>query len=139
MLKSYSNAKINLYSFIFIFFSQALAEWTLIFANDETDAKYYVDLSSLNKRKETIRMMTLEDYTAPEIAKKTKKISYNSVKTLSEFNCDLQTMRVLSYSVYKNQMAFGEPIFSKGIPFEWSKVNHNTVNDAYLNIACNEI
>lgn len=130
-----------IYIVLFLLFSsQALAEWTLIFANDETDAKYYVDLSSLNKKKDTIRMMTLEDYTAPEIAKKgQKKISYNSVKTLSEFNCGLQTMRVLSYSVYKNQMAFGEPILSKGIPFEWAKINHNTVNDAYLNIACNEI
>lgn len=130
-----------IYIVLFLFLSShAFAEWTLIFSNDQTNAKYYVDLSSLNKRKETIRMMTLEDYIAPEIAKKgQKKISYNSVKTLSEFNCSSQMMRVLSYSVYKNQMAFGEPILSKGIPFEWSRVNHNTVNDAYLNIACNEI
>jgi len=76
-----------IYIVLFLFFSsQALAEWTLIFANDETDAKYYVDLSSLNKRKETIRMMTLEDYTVPEIAKKgQKKIRSQQFKKKSIF------------------------------------------------------
>jgi len=38
--------------FISILFSaQALAEWTLVYANDETDAKYYVDLATLSKKK----------------------------------------------------------------------------------------
>ena len=127
--------------FISILFSaQTLAEWTLVYANDETDAKYYVDLATLSKKKETIRLLTLEDFRAPVIIKKGSiKISYNSIKSLTEFNCSKSVMRVLSYSVYENQMGHGDPLMSKGSPFEWSGIKNNTLNEAYLNIACSEI
>ena len=123
-----------------LFSSQALAEWTLVYANDETDAKYYVDLATLSKKKDTIRLLTLEDFRAPVIIKKGSiKISYNSIKSLTEFNCSKSVMRVLSYSVYENQMGHGDPFMSKGSPFEWSGIKNNTLNEAYLNIACSEI
>jgi hypothetical protein len=127
--------------FISILFSaQTLAEWTLVYANDETDAKYYVDLATLSKKKDTIRLLTLEDFRSPVIIKKGSiKISYNSIKSLTEFNCSKSVMRVLSYSVYENQMGYGEPLMSKGSPFEWSGIKNNTLNEAYLNIACSEI
>ena len=127
--------------FISILFSaQTLAEWTLIYANDEKDAKYYVDLATLSKKKDTIRLLTLEDFRAPVIIKKGSiKISYNSIKSLTEFNCSKSVMRVLSYSVYENQMGYGEPLMSKGSPFEWSGIKNNTLNEAYLNIACSEV
>ena len=127
--------------FISILFSaQTLAEWTLVYANDETDAKYYVDLATLSKKKDTIRLLTLEDFRAPVIIKKGSiKISYNSIKSLTEFNCSKSVMRVLSYSVYENQMGYGEPLMSKGSPFEWSGIKNNTLNEAYLNIACCEV
>ena len=117
-----------------------MAEWTLVYANDETDAKYYVDLATLSKKKDTIRLLTLEDFRAPVIIKKGSiKISYNSIKSLTEFNCSKSVMRVLSYSVYENQMGYGEPLMSKGSPFEWSGIKNNTLNEAYLNIACSEV
>jgi hypothetical protein len=123
-----------------LFSSQALAEWTLVYANDETDAKYYVDLATLSKKKDTIRLLTLEDFRAPVIIKKGSiKISYNSIKSLTEFNCSKSVMRVLSYSVYENQMGHGDPLMAKGSPFEWSGIKNNTLNEAYLNIACSEI
>ena len=127
--------------FISILFSaQTLAEWTLVYANDETDAKYYVDLATLSKKKDTIRLLTLEDFRAPVVIKKgSNKISYNSIKSLTEFNCSKSVMRVLSYSVYENQMGYGEPLMSKGSPFEWSGIKNNTLNEAYLNIACSEV
>ena len=52
------------------FFRTSFAEWTLVYANDETDAKYYVDLATLSKKKDTIRLLTLEDFRAPVIIKK---------------------------------------------------------------------
>ena len=123
-----------------LFSSQALAEWTLVYANDDTDAKYYVDLATLSKKKDTIRLLTLEDFRAPVIIKKGSiKISYNSIKSLTEFNCSKSVMRVLSYSVYENQMGHGDPLMAKGSPFEWSGIKNNTLNEAYLNIACSEI
>ena len=123
-----------------LFSSQALAEWTLVYANDETDAKYYVDLATLSKKKDTIRLLTLEYFRAPVIIKKGSiKISYNSIKSLTEFNCSKSVMRVLSYSVYENQMGHGDPLMAKGSTFEWSGIKNNTLNEAYLNIACSEI
>ena len=53
-----------------LFSLQACAEWTLVYANDETDAKYYVDLATLSKKKDTIRLLTLEDFRAPVVIKK---------------------------------------------------------------------
>ena len=44
----------------------------------------------------------------------------------------------MGYSLYEDNMAKGEIIFSKGTPFEWQKINRNTMNEKYLDIACKE-
>ena len=44
----------------------------------------------------------------------------------------------MGYSLYEENMAKGEVIFSKGTPFEWQKINKNTMNEKYLDIACKE-
>ena len=131
----------NIYfGFIFVFYcSNAIAEWTLIYENLEKESKYYVDLDSIIKKNNSVRIITLEDYRIPIVLKKESfKLSYNSVKSLAEFNCSNNSVRVLSYSVYDSQMANSDPLMSKGTPFDWEKININTVNSAYLNIACNE-
>ena len=131
--------KILIY-FVLAFFSPTVfCAWTLIYENPEKEAKYYVDLDALVKRKNAIRMMTLEDFKAPVIIKKNSyKLSYNSIRSFSEFDCGQKKMRILSYSVYPSQMGNGDPLMSKGAHFDWVPVKSNTLNEAYLQIACQE-
>jgi hypothetical protein len=44
----------------------------------------------------------------------------------------------MGYSLYEENMAKGEIILSKGTPFEWQKINKDTMNEKYLDIACRE-
>jgi hypothetical protein len=117
----------------------ANAAWTLIFENEETDSRYYVDINSILKKQQNVRMLTLEDFRSPQlIKKKSFQLKYNSIKSFVEFDCTAKKMRILTYLVYKDQMAKGETVFDKSTPLGWSKVNENTMDESYLNIACNE-
>jgi hypothetical protein len=117
----------------------ANAAWTLIFENEDKDSRYYVDINSILKKQQNIRMLTLEDFRSPQVIKKKSfQLKYNSIKSFVEFDCAAKKMRILTYLVYKDQMAKGDTVFDKSSPLDWSKVNENTIDASYLHIACNE-
>jgi|TARA_B110000003_G_C16281988_1_gene391331 hypothetical protein len=115
----------------------AYAEWTLIYKSPDNESNYYANLQDIkpNKKFFKLRLWTIEDF---KIAQEVASYKYLSVKSFSEFDCKNSKIRIMGYSLYEENMAKGEIIFSKGAPFDWQKVNKNTMNDAYLNIACKE-
>ena len=123
---------------LFIFIpSVTFAEWTLIYESSDSKSKYYANISAIKANKEfsKLRLWTIEDFS---LLQEVASYKYLSVKSFTEFDCKESKIRIMGYSLYEDNMAKGEIIFSKGTPFEWQKINKNTMNDAYLRIACSE-
>ena len=128
------------YFLIFLFAitpTLSFAEWTLIHNSSVTGSNYYANLNNIkpNKKFLKLRLWTIEDFS---IVQEVADYKYLSVKSFSEFDCKNSKIRIMGYSLYEENMGKGEIIFSKGTPFEWQKINKNTMNDAYLKIACTE-
>ena len=123
---------------LFIFLPNlSFAEWTLIYQSSDSGSKYYANLLDINANKTNskLRLWTIEDFIASQ---KVANLEYFSVKSFTEFDCKKSQMRIIGYSIYDGNMAKGAIVFSKGRPFTWQKINKNTINDAYLTIACKE-
>jgi len=115
----------------------SFAEWTLIYESPSSESKYYANILEINTNKKfsKLRLWTIEDF---NILQEVANYKYLSVKSFTEFDCKNSKIRIMGYSLYEENMAKGEIIFSKGTPFEWQKINKNTMNEKYLDIACRE-
>tara|TARA_B100001996_G_C18641839_1_gene585934 strand:+ start:215 stop:640 length:426 start_codon:yes stop_codon:yes gene_type:complete len=128
--------------FLLLMSNLALAEWTLIFESSDSKSKYFADLSNIkvNEKHSKLRLWTIEDFIdtqeAADHKNKKGRILYLSVKSYAEFDCKNLQIRIMAYSVYEENMAKGERIFSKGTPWEWEKINENTIYDLYQRKAC---
>ena len=128
------------YFFIFLIVfvpKLSFAEWTLVYESSDSKSKYYANISEIkaNKKLSKLRLWTIEDFS---LLQEVASYKYLSVKSFTEFDCKNSKIRIMGYSLYEENMAKGEIIFSKGTPFEWQKINKNTMNEKYLDIACRE-
>ena len=124
--------------FLFVFIPNlSFAEWTLIYESSDSRSKYYANLLDIkvNKKFSTLRLWTIEDF---NLLQEVASYKYLSVKSFTEFDCKNSKIRIMGYSLYEKNMAKGEIILSKGTPFEWQKINKDTMNEKYLDIACRE-
>ena len=124
--------------FLFVFIPNlSFAEWTLIYESSDSRSKYYANLLDIkvNKKFSKLRLWTIEDF---NVLQEVASYKYLSVKSVTEFDCKNSKIRIMGYSLYEENMAKGEIIFSKGTPFEWQEINKDTMNEKYLDIACRE-
>ena len=112
--------------FLFVFIPNlSFAEWTLIYQSSDSRSKYYANLLDIkvDKKFSKLRLWTIEDF---NLLQEVASYKYLSVKSFTEFDCKNSKIRIMGYSLYEENMAKGEIIFSKGTPFEWQKINKNT-------------
>ena len=128
--------KILLFSLLSFFCILAHADWIKLNQNQAMDTAYFIDLKNIRGNKDKVRIWTLTDYINTQV---TKKVNYQSIKSLVEINCQSKNMRILAYSLYEQRMAKGKVVFSKGRPFEWEAVKPSTVNGLFLNMGCSQI
>ena len=128
--------RILLFSLLSFFCISAHADWIKLNQNQAMDTAYFIDLKNIRGNKDKVRIWTLTDYINTQV---TKKVNYQSIKSLVEINCQSKNMRILAYSLYEQRMAMGKVVFSKGRPFEWEAVKPSTVNGLFLNMGCSQI
>ena len=128
--------KIIILSLLSFFCISAHADWIKLNQNQALDTAYFIDLKNIRGNKDKVRIWTLTDYINTQV---TKKVNYQSIKSLVEINCQSKNMRILAYSLYEQRMAKGKVVFSKGRPFEWEAVKPSTVNGLFLNMGCSQI
>lgn len=128
--------KILLFFLLSFFCISANADWIKLNQNKAMDTAYFIDLKNIRGNKDKVRIWTLTDYINTQV---TKKVNYQSIKSLVEINCQSKNMRILAYSLYEQRMAKGKVVFSKGRPFEWEAVKPSTVNGLFLNMGCSQI
>jgi hypothetical protein len=123
--------------FLLIFSIHVFADenWTLLHEDNANQSAYYVKLDNFQMLENKVRLWVMESFNVPQ---KANSITYNSLKSLVQVDCIAEQLRYMAYSIYKDKKALGQAIYSKGSPSEWIKINPNTVNSAYMSIACQE-
>ena len=128
--------------FIFcIFFAfQILAhaepkEWTLIHTDNIQGINFFISLGDFSLVNGKTRMWVMESF---EQLQQVQQLKYNSTKSLVQFDCKSNIMRILAYSLHKSHNASGNAIFNKNVALDWSKIKQNSLNKAYQDIACQE-
>ena len=125
----------------FIFFALHISayaevkEWILIHTDKIQGISFFVSLGDFPLINDQTRMWVMENF---EQLQQVQHLKYNSTKSLVQFNCTLNTMRILAYSLHKSPKASGNAIFNKNVAFEWSKIKPNSINKSYHDIACQE-
>ena len=125
----------------FIFFAFQISahtetkEWILIHIDKIQGVSFFVSLGDFQLINNQTRMWVMENF---EQLQQVHHLKYNSTKSLVQFNCTLNTMRILAYSLHKSPYASGNAIFNKNVALEWSKIKPNSINEAYQAIACQE-
>ena len=125
----------------FIFFAFQISahtetkEWILIHTDKIQEISFFVSLEDFQLINNQTRMWVMENF---EQLQQVHHLKYNSTKSLVQFNCTLNTMRILAYSLHKSPYASGNAIFNKNVALEWSKIKPNSINEAYQVIACQE-
>ena len=125
----------------FIFFAFSISahtetrEWILIHTDKIQGISFFVSLGDFQLINNQTRMWVMENF---EQLQQVQHLKYNSTKSLVQFNCTLNTMRILAYSLHKSPYASGNAIFNKNVALEWSKIKPNSINEAYQAIACQE-
>ncbi len=121
-----------------IFSNLTLAEnkdWTLLHTDSEHKKTFYINLGQFSFVNGKTRMWIMENYESKQIV---GSVQFFSIKSLVQFDCNQNLIRILAYSLYDKKNAGGNAIFSKSKPMEWGKVKLNTINSAYKNVACQE-
>ena len=125
----------------FIFFAFQISahtetkEWILIHTDKIQGIGFFVSLGDFQLVNNQTRMWVMENF---EQLQKVQHLKYNSTKSLVQFDCNLNTMRILAYSLHKSHNASGNAIFKKNVALKWSKIKQSTINKAYQDIACQE-
>ena len=125
----------------FIFFAFQISahtetkEWILIHTDKIQGISFFVSLGDFSLINDQTRMWVMENF---EQLQQVQHLKYKSNKSLVQFDCTLNTMRILAYSLHKSPNASGNAIFNKNVALEWSKIKPNSINEAYQEIACQE-
>ena len=116
--------------------TNVFAEWTKVNSNIAAGLTVYVDLQSIKKKRNKVRMWVLWDF---------KTIQQSSIgeRFLSEvhhneYDCEEEAYRILNYSMYSGNMVEGNSVYSSGnLNFEPESIIPGTLNDSSFKAACN--
>jgi hypothetical protein len=114
--------------------SSAMAEWALINSSDASDD--YVNRSSIRKTVNKAKMWSLTDF---KIIQKDSDVEkpYLSEALLFEYDCKNETTKLLSISVYSDNMQRGVSVASFSYPSPASfESAPNSINELKWKIAC---
>ena len=109
----------------------ALAEWTFAVEGDGT--KTYVNLASIRKTGDTVKMWVLNDFN--KVQKVGKKKFLSSASQL-EFDCADGTLSTTSMLDYAGHMAKGHVVYNNDFYDPPSPVPPDSVGERLLKVAC---
>jgi hypothetical protein len=129
--------KLLLILLLTIFSNGAMAEWTLISIDDAFDV--YVDIASKLKSGKKVKIWTLQDYKSPQTDSSERL--YLSALIQREFDCFNETITILSFALYTENMQSGSAINT--YTFQPAKTTNepivpNSMGESVFKIACDK-
>ena len=89
--------------------TNVLAEWTRVRGNLDDDVIIYMDFGSIKKKDNKVKMWVMKDY---KTTQKFENYSYLSSVSLSEYDCEEETNRLIDYYWYSGNMRIGNVVYS---------------------------
>lgn len=110
----------------------AMAEWTVIWVGSDIGLTVYVDLASITREGDTVKMWEMMDYKTVQQAGD----NYLSSKAQRIYDCASQQFGLLAFSVYSRNMGAGDIVYSNDVPGKLRGVQPNSVGQALWRVAC---
>lgn len=126
-----------LFTLTLVFIStNTMAEWIEIGeSNNKGGYTAYADLTSIRKAGNKVKMWVLFDY---KIEQKISGVVFLSEKIRREYDCEVEQMRVLAFSLFSWNMEKGDLIRSYSQPQKWEKIQPETMNETEWKVACKQ-
>ena len=113
-----------------------MAEWIKIGeSNNKGGYTAYADLTSIRKASNKVKMWVLFDY---KIEQKTSGIVFLSEKIRREYDCEVEQMRILAFSLFSWNMEKGDLVRSYSQPQKWEKIQPESMNETEWKVACSK-
>ena len=119
--------------------SNAMAEWTYIDdskSGGSGDFSMYLDMSTLRKEANLIKIWQLNDYKNEQSFSDSEK--FFSTRAQMEFNCKAEEVRVRAIIWSKGNMGHGEVTNTYNQISDWRVVPPSSINDEILKIVCDK-
>ena len=109
-----------LMAFLTVVSTSALAEWTKIEKNNSEGITRYVDVTTIQRNKNKVRMVNLIDYQTKREALDDK---FLPIKVVQEYDCNAVKKRILAFNTYYGNMGTGGDLYRDTSPNEWKIVS----------------
>ncbi len=109
----------------------ASAEW-LLRGSDDSHSEY-IDYSTVRKYSNKAKHWIMVDYAAPQ---RLVNDSYLSVKYQYEYDCKNESIRVLSFVFYSDNMGQGQVVVTDSTPSSWTPVIPGSGGEARWKMLC---
>ena len=111
----------------------AVSDWVEVFKTNQMIL--YADPAGLRKEGSMVKMWRLTDYKAPEI---NGDFVYLSKKLYEEYDCKKEQYRLLSVSLYHQNMGVGKTMYIHSEIYSWEPILRDTEAEAMWEIACEQ-
>jgi len=114
--------------------TSAIGEWTKVDKNNSEGIARYVDIATVQKTENKVRMVNLIDY---QTAREAVEDKFLSIKVVQEYDCNEVKKRILAFNTYSGNMGKGEILYTDSSPDEWEIISSSrSVGHALWEIAC---
>jgi hypothetical protein len=114
--------------------SGALAEWTQVYASEDSKITIYADRATMRKSGATVQLQTMTDYQEDLVISGEQK--FKSARMQDEFNCENQTGRHLNLSAMSDNMGKGKTVAVERQPSPWRQIKPDTADADMLKFVC---
>jgi len=114
--------------------TSALSEWTKVEKNNSEGISRYVDVATIQKTENKVRMVNLIDY---QTAREAVDDKFLSIKVVQEYDCNEVKKRILAFNTYSGNMGKGGILYADSSPNDWEIVSSpGSIGLTLWGIAC---
>ena len=112
--------KFVLMAFLAVVSTGTHAEWTKVEKGNSKGITRYIDVATIQKTKNKVRMVNLIDY---EVAREAIDDKFLSIKVVQEYDCNEVKKRILAFNTYSGGMGKGRVLYTNSTSSEWEIIS----------------
>ena len=115
--------------------TNVMAEWTALkWTHEDGGLTLYVDYTTIRKKDNIIKMLSLVDFEVTEKG----EVDLFSSRAQNEYDCKEKKIRQLFYALYSDSMGKGKMEHSNSEHLKWLPVRPRSMEEAMWKVACDQ-